>query len=145
VLGLDVATKQLAEDRLGNPVELVLGARLSLSHNSGVAFGVLSGAPYGAVVAGVLVAAGALVAGLVRGWLPASRLGVALLAAGAVANFGDRAADGRVTDFIAVPYWPSFNVADIAITSAVLLLAMRSMRDDAPSTKPSTAQHPIAS
>ena len=144
VAALDVLTKQLAEERLGEPVELVLGAQLSLSHNSGVAFGVLSGAPVGAVFAAVLLALAALTAGVVRGWLPASAPAVGLLAGGAVANLVDRAPDGRVTDFIDLPHWPSFNVADIAITLAVLLLVLRSFRDDASDTTPSTTQQPTA-
>ena len=75
VLALDVVTKRFAEDRLGDPVELGLGAQLSLSHNSGVAFGVLSGAPDGLVIVAVLVAVATLVIGLLRGWLPASGRG----------------------------------------------------------------------
>ena len=139
VLALDVVTKQLAEDHLRDPLDLVLGAQLALSYNSGVAFGVLSGAPDGAVLAAVLVAVATLVLALLRGWLPASAPAVGLVAGGAVANLVDRAPDGRVTDFIDLPRWPSFNVADIAITLAVLLLVLRSFRDDASDKTPSTA------
>ena len=141
---LDVLTKQLAEERLGEPVKLVLGGQLSLSHNSGVAFGVLSGAPAGAVFAAVLLALAALIAGIARGWLPASAPAVGLLAGGAVANVVDRAPDGRVTDFIDLPHWPSFNVADIAITLAMLLLVLGSFGDNASDTTPSTAEQPTA-
>lgn len=132
VVALDVLTKRFAEQQLRDPVELVLGAQLSLSHNRGVAFGVLSEAPDGAVIVAVLVAVAALIFGLVRGWLPASTLAIGLLAGGAVANLADRLPDGRVTDFIDLPHWPSFNIADIAITLAMLLLLLRSLRDDAP-------------
>ena len=137
VIALDVVTKQLAEHHLSDPVELVLGAQLSPSHNSGVAFGVLSGAPDGAVLAAVLVAVALLTAGLLRGWLPASALSVGLLAGGAVANLVDRTADGRVTDFIDLPYWPSFNVADMALTLAVLVLVLGSLGGDASRKTPS--------
>lgn len=132
VVALDVLTKRFAEDQLRDPVELVLGAELALSHNSGVAFGVLSDAPDVAVIATVLVAVAALILGLVRGWLPASALGIGLLAGAAVANLADRLPDGRVTDFIDLPRWPSFNIADIAITLAMLVLVLRSIRDDPP-------------
>lgn len=64
--------KQLADDRLRDPVEFALGAQLSVSHNSGIAFGVLSGAPDGVVLAAILLALAALIARLVRGWLPTS-------------------------------------------------------------------------
>ena len=144
VIALDVVTKQLAEDHLGDPLEVVLGAQLLLSHNSGVAFGVLSGAPDGAVLAAVLVAVAALTAAFTRGWLPASAPAIGLLAGGAGANLIDRTPDGRVTDFIDLPHWPSFNVADIAITLSVLLLVLRSFRDDPSDKTPSTAQQPTA-
>ena len=144
VLALDVLTKRFAEDRLGDPVELVLGAQLSVSHNSGVAFGLLSGAPGGLAIVAVLLAVAALVMGLVRGWLPASVPGIGLLAGGAASNLVDRSADSRVTDFIDLPHWPAFNVADVAITLAVLLLAMRFMRDDASRTMPSAAERAVA-
>ncbi len=45
-----------------------------------------------------------------------------LLLGGAVGNLIDRVRDGAVTDFIKLPHWPAFNVADIAITFGVLVL-----------------------
>ena len=50
-------------------------------------------------------------------WLPTG-----LLLGGAVGNLIDRTARGAVTDFIKLPRWPAFNVADIAITFGVLAL-----------------------
>jgi signal peptidase II len=50
-------------------------------------------------------------------WLPTG-----LLLGGAVGNIFDRIRDGAVTDFIKFPWWPAFNVADIAITFGVLSL-----------------------
>ena len=41
-------------------------------------------------------------------WLPTG-----LLLGGAVGNLIDRLRDGAVTDFIELPAWPAFNVADI--------------------------------
>ena len=41
---------------------------------------------------------------------------------GAIGNLIDRIAHGQVTDFIKVPLWPAFNVADISITFGVLAL-----------------------
>ena len=48
---------------------------------------------------------------------------VGLLAGGALGNLADRIRDGAVTDFIDLPAWPAFNVADMAITAGVLMLA----------------------
>ena len=41
---------------------------------------------------------------------------------GAIGNLIDRVGDGEVTDFIKFPEWPSFNVADSAITIGVIIL-----------------------
>ena len=50
-------------------------------------------------------------------WLPTG-----LLVAGAVGNLADRARQGFVTDFIELPHWPAFNVADASITIGVVSL-----------------------
>jgi signal peptidase II len=44
------------------------------------------------------------------------------LIGGAIGNLIDRIAHGAVTDFIKLPLWPAFNVADMAITFGVLSL-----------------------
>jgi signal peptidase II len=50
-------------------------------------------------------------------WLPTG-----LLLGGSFGNIIDRIRDGAVTDFVKLPSWPAFNVADIAITVGVLAL-----------------------
>ena len=50
-------------------------------------------------------------------WLPTG-----LLVGGAAGNLIDRAREGAVTDFVDLPLWPAFNVADAAITIGVLAL-----------------------
>jgi signal peptidase II len=45
-----------------------------------------------------------------------------MLLGGALGNVIDRIADGAVTDFIKLPAWPAFNVADVSITFGVLVL-----------------------
>jgi signal peptidase II len=50
-------------------------------------------------------------------WLPTG-----LLLGGSVGNIIDRVRDGAVTDFVKLPAWPAFNVADMAITFGVLVL-----------------------
>ena len=56
---------------------------------------------------------------------PWSWLAIGLLAGGAIGNLADRLFRDAVVDFIDLPAWPSFNLADIAITlgAAVLVLA----------------------
>jgi signal peptidase II len=53
-----------------------------------------------------------------------ARLGLALVCGGAIANAYDRGVKGSVIDFIQVPHWPIFNVADSAITVGVVVLLL---------------------
>jgi signal peptidase II len=98
------------------------GVQLVHVRNSGVAFGFFSGG--GALVLVlVLVALCALVAYfLLRPTRPGLWLATGLLVGGALGNLIDRLANGSVTDFIKLPLWPAFNVADMAITFGVLVL-----------------------
>jgi len=50
-------------------------------------------------------------------WLPTG-----LLIGGAAGNLIDRLRLGAVTDFIKLPHWPAFNVADICVTLGVISL-----------------------
>jgi signal peptidase II len=49
---------------------------------------------------------------------------IGLLAGGALGNLSDRVRDGAVTDYVDFLSWPSFNLADVAITAGVVLLAL---------------------
>lgn len=46
----------------------------------------------------------------------------AAILAGGLSNLTDRLYHGYVIDFIHVPIWPSFNLADIYITAGILLV-----------------------
>jgi signal peptidase II len=92
--------------------------------NDGVAFGALAG---GGTAVGLIVAVAlalllvyfALHAGRPLVWLPTG-----LLLGGALGNVIDRVRLGAVTDFLKLPAWPAFNVADAAITVGVVLLVV---------------------
>ncbi len=45
-----------------------------------------------------------------------------MLLGGSIGNIIDRVRDGAVTDFVKLPAWPAFNVADMSITFGVLVL-----------------------
>jgi signal peptidase II len=45
-----------------------------------------------------------------------------MLLGGAAGNLIDRIRDGAVTDFVKLPHWPAFNLADVSITLGVLTL-----------------------
>ena len=90
--------------------------------NRGIAFGLLDGR---SVVLTVLV--GAALALLVvyfalHSTRPALWLATGLLLGGALGNLLDRVRHDAVTDFIDLPLWPAFNLADVAITAGVLVL-----------------------
>jgi signal peptidase II len=61
---------------------------------------------------------------------------LALILAGALGNLYDRIRYGYVIDFLELHargyYWPSFNVADTAISIGVILLAWEMFRNEAP-------------
>jgi len=128
---VDQAAKKAIEDNLvpGQYVEVLGPLELTLAHNRGVAFGLAGGAGIG-LIAVTLAALGLVVFLFARD--PARRgmwLATGLVAGGALGNLADRVFAGEVTDYIAVGSWPAFNVADIAITCGVVLLALIYVRE----------------
>ncbi len=128
---LDQGAKALVEDHLAPDQHAdVLGPlKLTLAHNSGVAFGLAGGG--GAALVLLTVAALAFV-----GYLfardptrPGMWVAVGLVAGGALGNLLDRVRIDSVTDFIELPHWPPFNIADMAITAGVVLLAAIYLRE----------------
>jgi signal peptidase II len=133
VVVLDQATKALAESLVtrGDRVDVLPFLGFENTRNTGVAFGL------GGDISAILIAAtlglllGLLVYLAVRGsegglvWLPA-----ALLLGGALGNLADRVRQGAVTDFIKLPWWPTFNLADVAIVLGVLLLLLQAERSE---------------
>ena len=125
VVAIEQAVKAaiIASMAPGERTELALGFDLVRVSNSGIAFGFLSEGGDGLVLAITLAALA-----LVLTWFffdssrPGQWLGVGLLVGGAVGNLIDRLRLGGVTDFIDPPLWPSFNLADVAITLGVLTL-----------------------
>ena len=124
VIVLDQATKALVRSSVapGDRDAVLPGVELVHVRNEGVAFSRFSGG--GTIVAVIVgVALVALVAYFATHldkplvWLPTG-----MLLGGALGNVIDRIRDGAVTDFIKLPGWPAFNVADISITFGVLVL-----------------------
>lgn len=124
VIGLDQLTKHtVAVSHAAEEGRSVfLGVRIVHVRNHGVAFGFFSGGG-AAVLIFTLVALGALLVYFAlrptRPWL---WLPTGMLVGGAIGNLIDRVANGSVTDFIKLPFWPAFNVADMSITFGVLAL-----------------------
>jgi signal peptidase II len=51
-------------------------------------------------------------------------LAVGLLTGGALGNLADRVRSGAVIDFLDLPAWPAFNLADVAIVGGVAVLIL---------------------
>lgn len=102
--------------------------RLTLWRNTGIAFGLLSGANELVGVAAVLAATWLVVHHRHR-WHTSRlvRIGLGLVLGGAAGNLADRIRYGYVVDFLELPYWPIFNVADACIVVGGVLLALGSL------------------
>jgi signal peptidase II len=125
----------VAELKARPPVE-VLGEwlRLSFTTNSGAAFSIGTGNTWlFTLFAVALIVAGVYFSFSVRNVWWAISLG--LIVGGGLGNLIDRIirepgfGQGRVVDFIAVPHWPVFNVADMAVVGGGVLAAVLSLRD----------------
>ena len=131
VLAVDQVTKARVRATIERGDEDPILPALKLVHvrNEGIAFGIAAGGQALVVVliSVALVALAVFFATHLRTpgiWLPTG-----LLAGGAIGNVVDRVRDGAVTDFLKLPAWPAFNVADLAITVGVLALLFVIERD----------------
>ncbi|GAA1117409.1 hypothetical protein GCM10009630_13890 [Kribbella jejuensis] len=136
VLFLDQLTKALALAHLtpGEPVN-VIGSLLkfNLIRNPGAAFSL--GVGYTPYISAIQIVVAVGVVYLSRklgsaGWSVA----FGLLFGGAVGNILDRIFrepspfHGHVVDFLQTPHWAIFNVADMAVSSAAILLVIQTLR-----------------
>lgn len=141
VIALDQWTKWLIEIHLPqHTAQQIIPGFLNLTHvrNTGVAFGLFaSHGMNGGSWLLTLLGLAALAAVAIYFWFasPHDRLllvSLALVVGGAIGNLIDRMSSGAVTDFIDVYvgtwHWPSFNVADSAISVGIVLMAIDSFR-----------------
>jgi signal peptidase II len=134
VIVLDQVSKGLLRGSLalGASTTLIPGVLTFVrTTNSGVAFSALSGnaavvTVLAAVVLALLLAFFARFASQRLLWLPTG-----MVAGGALGNLIDRLRLGAVTDFIKLPDWPAFNLADSAITLGVIALVLMVTRGGA--------------
>jgi signal peptidase II len=133
---VDQVTKQLAVTRLADgPDVQVLGEvlQLHLTYNPGAAFSLGTGFTVGLTIL-------AMVATVVLLWISrrvANRVwavALGLMLAGIDGNLTDRLVrdpapfHGHVVDFLMLPNWPVFNVADICINVGVGLILLQVVR-----------------
>ena len=136
MVALDWSSKILASTSLDDgPVAVGSVLTLRLGHNPGIAFGLGDRLPDVALLLVTLAVTALLAVAALRGAFP-SAPAAGLILGGAVGNLVDRAIGASVVDFIDLGWWPSFNVADVALTVGCAWLFVASFRD-----APSTALH----
>jgi signal peptidase II len=163
-LGVVIAAVVLVADRVTTSLALhhLHGVRhvwgpfgLSLGFNSGFAFSLFAGR---AVAVTVLLCAGVAALSLLflKVRTVAEAVGGGLVLGGALGNLSERLVSdghqGQVPDFITLTHWPTFNVADAAVSvgvvvvAAALLVAPESRRvHQAPPTTPKASSVSSAS
>ena len=124
VVVVDQLTKVLILNSLspGRSEQILPGFSLSLVHNRGVAFGLFPEHGSIVTVATLLCLTTLLTYFLIRYQHPALWVAVGLVIGGSLGNLVDRARTGAVIDFLKLPIWPTFNVADVAIVAGICFL-----------------------
>ena len=135
IVVIDQLTKSWAVSALADGPTHVIGdtVELVLTRNGGSAFSRFQGLT-------PVLAIGAIVVTIVLARVLRSAtdrlliVALTLVLGGALGNLGDRIfrtpgfLRGHVVDFVAVGWWPVFNVADSCITIGAILLIVRSLR-----------------
>lgn len=130
VVVCDQVSKALVVSQMqpGERIEIFSFVSLERTSNSGIAFGLAGHVPSLVLI---LLAAAIVVVLLLLGtqmrWRGSS-IAIGLILGGALGNLLDRIFRGSVVDFIDLPHWPTFNLADVAITIGVILLILGSLR-----------------
>jgi signal peptidase II len=124
VVAADQLTKSLVRHnvRIGSSDGIFPGVQLVHVHNRGVAFGLFVNGGVLLVIVGIAAVSALLIFFATHSRRPLVWLPTGLLLGGAAGNLIDRLDQGYVTDFIDLPLWPAFNLADMCITFGVLSL-----------------------
>lgn len=132
---LDQVSKEWIRNNIPLGGSLPPIGRLTIVHwqNTGSAFGLFTDQSF---LLGIVAIAGLVVVLIFFRYLKqlglVGSIALSLVFAGALGNLIDRLRLGHVTDFIYVKlwgnlYWPAFNVADSAITTGAILLALAAL------------------
>lgn len=143
ILGVDILTKLRVSTTMGpaDAIEIIPGyLRFSYVRNSGVAFGLFDGhpSPWKPYVLAALAVIAVVVIVYYSLRTPAERVllqtALAVIAGGVLGNFIDRIVHGSVVDFIEFHirdsfHWPTFNIADSAITIGIAMLLIDTLKN----------------
>jgi signal peptidase II len=134
IVVVDQLTKSWAVSALADGPKQIVGdhVKFELARNSGSAFSGFQG--YTPILAVLAIVVTIFIARAARRatdrWV---LTGLVLVLGGALGNLCDRIARspgflrGHVVDFVAVGWWPVFNVADSCITVGAILLVVRTL------------------
>jgi signal peptidase II len=138
----DQLTKAIVSTQLGLGDAVEIMGPFSIHHvrNTGIAFGLFSGAT-SIVILLTSFAIGALVLFFARSGRrhPLLPVAVGLVLGGSISNLVDRLRLGHVTDFLDLDYWPAFNLADTFIVVGVGLLFLSFVAADRSSARVGTS------
>ena len=139
VVVADQLTKYWARTNLvGSPMTVIPDVlSWEYAENTGAAFGVLRGSGAGIVLGmAAVVAIGIVSYAISQASRTAEVVGLALVGGGAAGNLVDRITNsdrflaGFVVDWIRLPNFPNFNIADSSITVGAVLLIWMAWRAD---------------
>jgi signal peptidase II len=127
VVAVDQITKSWAVSRLARgDVHVIWKLDFELQYNSGSSFSFAQG--WGPVIGGIAIVIVAILVVLVRrARSNAVAVALGLVIGGALGNLSDRVLrshHGSVVDFIALHFWPTFNVADSCVVVGSILLVI---------------------
>ena len=145
IVAVDQWTKALAAAQLTDVVDVLIPGWLELRYllNDGMALSLLRGARWLFVVMTAVYLA-VVVYVLVKKWFKKTPelWCIAAITGGAIGNFIDRISSGLVIDMICIPWFSTFNVADLFITFGALILVVyilvkdKALLADEPKKKP---------
>ncbi len=130
VVLLDSLSKWWARHALNGRAQHVWGpVWFRLTYNSGISFSLNRSGPVATVLVALVILVAVMVVAL-RATAGLATVGFGLLLGGGVANEVDRLVrmPHQVTDFVAVGWFPVFNVADAAVTVGLVILVVAMMR-----------------
>jgi signal peptidase II len=131
-LALDLLSKRIVQSTLvlgqpgipGDEFRLLPFLTLQRASNHGVAFGLLSGRTAVIVPAACLALVLVIVYMVLEPRPLVAGIAGGMLIGGSLGNLVERVTQGHVTDFLRLPHYPTFNLADIFIVVGVVLVAV---------------------
>ncbi len=126
IIILDQSTKSAART-IQTPIRIIPEIlSIATTINTGASFGIFQDFNLALLIVGILFTVGLAYYLFRQNEVNSADTAFALILAGAIGNVMDRIMFGFVTDFIALSFWPTFNLADSAITIGAALLLIQS-------------------